>query len=114
LDGSTIDGRAPFWSLPFVDLRGVPSLRYQGESAVPFETDLRWEFVPSSSVVALAGVGSSWKGDTILASDETACSGGAGFRYLLARKLGLLADVNVARGPEEWAFHIQVGQAWGH
>jgi hypothetical protein len=113
LEGSTIDGRAPFWSLPFVDLRGVPWLRYQGESAVSFETEFRWEFVPRWSVLAFAGVGSSWKGDTILASDETAFSGGAGFRYLLARKLGLLSGVDVARGPEDWAFYIQVGQAWG-
>jgi len=28
--------------------------------------------------------------------------------------LGLLSGVDVARGPEEWAFYIQVGQAWGH
>ena len=28
-------------------------------------------------------------------------------------KLGLLAGVDIARGPEEWAFYIRVGQAWG-
>lgn len=28
--------------------------------------------------------------------------------------LGLLSGVDVARGPEEWAFYTQVGQAWGH
>lgn len=28
--------------------------------------------------------------------------------------LGLLSGVDVARGPEQWAFYIQVGQAWGH
>jgi len=27
--------------------------------------------------------------------------------------LRLTAGVDVARGPEEWAFDIQVGQAWG-
>ena len=29
-------------------------------------------------------------------------------------KLGLLSGVDIARGPEEWAIYIQVGQAWGH
>jgi hypothetical protein len=29
-------------------------------------------------------------------------------------KLGLLSGVDVARGPEEWAFYIQLGQPWGH
>ena len=37
---------------------------------------------------------------------------GGGFRYLVARRLGLKAGIDIARGPEEWAFYIQVGSAW--
>ena len=39
-------------------------------------------------------------------------AGGAGFRYLIARKLGLYTGIDVARGPETTAFYIQVGSAW--
>jgi hypothetical protein len=39
-------------------------------------------------------------------------AGGGGFRYLLARKLGLQTGIDVARGPEETAFYIQVGSSW--
>jgi hypothetical protein len=37
---------------------------------------------------------------------------GAGFRYKIARLLGLRMGVDVARGPEEWAFYIVFGNAW--
>jgi hypothetical protein len=39
-------------------------------------------------------------------------AGGAGFRYLIARQLGFLTGIDIARGPEEWAFYIQVGSSW--
>jgi hypothetical protein len=36
---------------------------------------------------------------------------GGGFWYLLALDLGLRVGIDVARGPEEWAFYLQVGSA---
>lgn len=38
--------------------------------------------------------------------------GGGGFRYLLARQLGLQMGMDVGRGPEGWAFYIIFGSAW--
>ena len=40
-------------------------------------------------------------------------AGGVGFRYLVARKLGLYAGFDIARGPEEGAFYLTAGSAWG-
>jgi hypothetical protein len=37
---------------------------------------------------------------------------GAGARYLIARQLGLFMGADVAWGPEETAFYLQVGSAW--
>ncbi|MNR61533.1 hypothetical protein D3C85_1833110 [compost metagenome] len=34
---------------------------------------------------------------------------GTGFRYLLARKFKLRMGVDVAKGPEQWAYYIGVG-----
>ena len=39
-------------------------------------------------------------------------AGGGGISYLLAKKMGMHAGIDVARGPEETAFYIQVGSAW--
>lgn len=39
--------------------------------------------------------------------------GGGGFRYRIARKLGLDAGVDVAVGPGGAVFYLQFGHAWG-
>jgi hypothetical protein len=112
-DGAATDGDVPFYALPYIVLRGVPSLRYQGQDAASVETEVRWQLVPRWSVLAFAGLGRTWRGDTRLGQNETAVSGGAGFRYLIARELGLRGGIDIARGPEEWVFYIQMGHAWG-
>ncbi|MNU10472.1 hypothetical protein D3C72_2576330 [compost metagenome] len=37
---------------------------------------------------------------------------GTGFRYLLARKFKLRMGVDVAKGPEQWAYYIVFGSNW--
>jgi hypothetical protein len=37
---------------------------------------------------------------------------GAGFRYLIARKLGVSIGIDVAHSKDQNAFYIQVGSAW--
>jgi hypothetical protein len=43
---------------------------------------------------------------------DLAWSAGGGFRYLLARLFGLKMGIDVARGPEDWAFYVVFGSAW--
>jgi hypothetical protein len=40
-------------------------------------------------------------------------AGGVGFRYRIARQLGLDVGIDVARGPEDAIYYIQFGHAWG-
>jgi hypothetical protein len=42
----------------------------------------------------------------------TAWNAGGGFRYLLARQFGVRAGLDVARGPEDWAWYVVFGNAW--
>jgi hypothetical protein len=37
---------------------------------------------------------------------------GVGMRYMMARKLGMHAGIDVAQGPEDTYWYIQVGSAW--
>jgi hypothetical protein len=37
---------------------------------------------------------------------------GVGFRYLLARRLGLAAGIDVAWGPEKAAWYLSFGNSW--
>ena len=37
---------------------------------------------------------------------------GVGFRYLLARRLGMAAGIDVAWGPEKAAWYLSFGNSW--
>jgi hypothetical protein len=85
---SSSDG-APFYLRPFVVLRGVQAMRYQGERAAEVEVELRWQAHPRFSVVGFAGAGVARTDAALADRDKTVTSGGGGFRYLLARTYGL-------------------------
>jgi hypothetical protein len=90
-DGSFSFGDVPFYLRPYIDLRGVSKMRYQGEHAAKVEAELRWQFWKRLSLVGF---------------------GGAGFRYELARKYKLHLGIDVAFGPDGAAFYVQLGSAW--
>ena len=102
----------PFFLRPFILLRGVPAVRYQGDSAASVELEGRWQFYGRWSVVAFGGAGMTrTSGDAFSASQHVG-SGGVGFRYELARKFGLHAGIDVAHSPGTTAVYFQVGSAW--
>jgi hypothetical protein len=111
-DGQFTRGDVPFYALPFIKLRGVPAVRYQGERVLVAETELRYIVTPRWAVVGFGGAGKAYGGRVSFSDADTVAAGGVGFRYLIARKLGLYAGIDVARGPEEVAVYIQVGSAW--
>ena len=53
-------GDVPFYLRPFISLRGVPVMRYQGEEAAQIEAELRWQFWKRFSLVGFAGGGAAW------------------------------------------------------
>lgn len=103
---------APFFFLPYIDLRGIPKARYQGTSTYVAETELEWQVNHRWSVLGFAGIGKAEGTYARQDHSETAGTVGGGFRYLIASKLGLKAGIDIARGPEESAIYIQVGSAW--
>lgn len=105
-------GDVPFYLRPFVPLRGVPMLRYQGEAIASLEAELRWQFWERVSLVGFGGVGAAWNDFDRFADTATATTGGVGFRYELAREFGLHAGFDVAFGPEDTVLYIQFGSAW--
>jgi hypothetical protein len=112
-DVETTDGDVPFYGLPFIHLRGIPALRFQGDTAASLETEVRWQLDPRWSLLGFVGVGGTDSDIKLIGSDGAVWAGGAGFRYLLARKLGLRGGIDIARGAGDWAFYIQTGHAWG-
>ena len=112
VDGRAARGRVPFYQLPFIDLRGIPAARYQDENTAVLETELRWNVTPRWAAIGFIGAGRAWGRQTSFSETESAVSKGVGFRYLIAKQLGLWVGIDVAKGPEENAWYIQVGNAW--
>jgi hypothetical protein len=103
---------APFYALPFVVLRGVPIFRYLGNYAVTLEIEPRYRIDRRWSVLAFIGQGRAAREWDQMSDAEQANNYGAGFRYLIARKLGLGVGFDVAVGPEETVPYLIIGSAW--
>jgi len=111
LDARAARGEVPFYQLPFIDIRGVPKGRYQDDNVSAAELELRWDVTTRWSLVGFFGTGKAW-GTERFSEANSIIAGGAGVRYLIARRLGIYMGADVARGPEKTAFYIQVGSAW--
>lgn len=102
----------PFFVRPFVMLRGVPAMRYQGDSMASVEAEMRWQFSGRWSIVAFGGAGATRSSHDLFSATQSVGSGGLGFRYELASKFGLHAGIDVAHSPGTTAVYFQVGNAW--
>ena len=110
LDG--VNGDPPFWGYPWINLRGVPALRYQNQRAGEIATELRWDILERWAVDFFAGVGGT-RGDVLLFEEVSGVvAGGVGGRYLFRPQDNLWVGIDLARGAGQWTFYIQVGQAW--
>lgn len=109
---SSSDG-TPFYLRPFVYLRGVQAMKYQGEQAAEVELELRWQFHPRFSAVGFAGAGTA-RTDAVAGRhrDKTVTAGGGGFRYLLARTYGLHMGLDIGWGPDKPILYVIFGSAW--
>ena len=110
--GAVSFGDVPFYLRPFVQLRGAPIMRYQGEGAAQVEAELMWQFWQRFSLVGFAGAGAAWNDSKRFENTTSLVTGGGGIRYEVARKHGLHMGVDVAFGPAGPAIYVQFGSAW--
>lgn len=112
-DACLSGGDVPFYMRPYVALRGTPAMRYQGESEAHIEAELRWQFWQRFSVVGFTGYGTTWSDYERFEQTRAVTTGGAGFRYEIAKKYGLHMGLDVAFGPDDQpAIYVQFGSAW--
>ena len=112
LDGTTADGDPPFYAFPYVRLRGIPALRYQGDTASAFEVEGRYLINDRWSASLFGGVGSVSIGEEQTESSDSIRTFGIGGRYLAFREQDAWIGVDLARGPEDLAYYIQIGSSW--
>jgi hypothetical protein len=107
-----IFGSPPFYLKPYIVMRGIPVMRYQGDITALAETEWRWDFTNRHSLVTFGGTAKAISDGDTFQNSNWRVSGGVGWRYLIARKLKLRAGIDIARGPEEWAYYIVFGTNW--
>jgi len=112
LDGQQAFNNPPFFLLPSIDMRGIPAMRYQGNADILAETEFRWDFYKRWSLMLYGGTGKAFDKWEDFGPAEWIYSYGTGFRYLIARKFKLRMGVDVARGPEQFAYYIVFGSNW--
>lgn len=105
-------GDVPFYLRPYISMRGVPVMQYQGEEMAQMEAELRWQCWRRFSLVGFVGGGAVWNDFERFDDVNSVVAGGVGFRYELARKCGIHMGLDVAFGPDDPAIYIQVGSAW--
>jgi hypothetical protein len=111
-DAQGVNGDVPFYARPYIELRGVPLMRYQGDRTALVEIEARMNLDGRWSAIAFAGAGRAAANTSELRDAPTHKTFGIGGRYLLARALGLHAGIDVAKGPEKTAIYLIVGSAW--
>ena len=114
VDADWSDDGAPFYAKPFIRLRGVPAMGFLGQEVVAAEPQIDWSVTSRWTLLAFGGAGRATN-DLPLGGDvdQDVYSGGVGFRYLLARVLGLQAGLDFAWSSEgDHAFYIVAGNAW--
>jgi len=107
----TSDG-TPFFMRPYIKLRGVEAMRYQGDEMASAEVEARWQVRDRWSLVGVAGYGTAQTDRESYSASRDVVSGALGFRYALARKFGMHAGLDVGFSEGTTAIYIQVGNAW--
>ena len=105
-------GSSPFYMKPFVNLRGVPAMKYQGDIVSLIETEQMFLINNRWGLVGFGGIGNTYNTDADNTDIISAWNYGGGFRYLIARKLGLRMGIDVAKSANDWGIYIIFGSAW--
>ncbi len=112
-EGAYLFGNAPFYNFPFLNLRGVPALRYQDEITLVGETEWTMNVYRRWSLLGFFGGGKAVPNLGSFNEEEWVYSLGTGFRYKIARLLGAHMGLDFAWGNgEDFAFYIVFGTSW--
>jgi len=112
-DANFMLGDAPYYALPFVQLRGVPAMQYQSDNTMVAE--MQWDFVVYKrwKVDVFTGMGKAFQTFNDFGSATLVYNYGFGFRYLLASAFGMDVGMDFAwSNNREFAFYLIVGSAW--
>ncbi len=101
LDHQFIDDNAPFYTKPYIELRGIPSMRYQGNQVTKGELQLRADVFNNFSLVAFTGVGGAYKDFKDFESSKLIYNYGTGVRYTIKNIDNMRVGVDFGWGTDD-------------
>ena len=112
LESTAVFGDAPFFAVPWVNLRGVPAMRYQGDTATSAEIEAR-HYVNQDWLMSLFA-GKGWASSEIfgIETGDSIHAWGFGGRYRFLKDQNVWVGLDYAIGPEDNVYYIKVGQGW--
>jgi len=112
LELAAVDGEPPFFAYPWVSLRGIPAMRYQNKVAGAVEIEARFRVARKWEVLAFTGKGFTSDDVPFFENPDNIYSYGLGARYNIFESHKVWGGIDVAKGPEDWAWYVQVGHPW--
>ena len=109
---ATVDGDPPFFAIPWVTMRGIPAMRFQGRNVTTAEVEGRYNFSSNWAMIAFYGRGWTdiYKPD--LDTEFKIRAYGTGIRWKALKEQGVWVGLDLAKGPEDTVYYVQVGHPW--
>jgi Omp85 superfamily domain len=105
-------GDVPYYARPIINLRGAPLMKYQNQHVMVMEAEVDWNVYKRWTVTGFTGFGNAFANLADFEEGKSVSTLGTGFRYMMARKLGMNAGMDFAVSNEDFAFYIVLGTAW--
>ncbi|MGF1750176.1 BamA/TamA family outer membrane protein [Vibrio cionasavignyae] len=105
-------GDVPFYEKPTLQMRGFNHGRYRNDNIMQGQFEGRWTFMPRFGLVAFLGLGKTSEAQQDILSQSTIVTKGVGFRWQPVEQKKMNIRLDVAKGPEENAFYLSVGEAF--
>jgi hypothetical protein len=103
-------GDIPFYFRPFVELRGAPAMRYQGDQVMLLEGQLRADVYKNWSLVGFGGVAKAFDNYADWNKADLIANYGVGFRYDFVKVFGLRAGADFAwTTQDDFGWYISIG-----
>jgi hypothetical protein len=109
-DAQFTGGDVPFYLKPFVQLRGAPMMRYQGNQTMLAEVQFRGYFYKSLALVGFSGLGKAFDSFSEFGAAKLIIDYGAGIRYELKKSFGVRLGLDFAwTNNNDFGWYVVIG-----
>jgi hypothetical protein len=112
-DSAFTNGDAPFYAKPYIQMRGVPAMKYQNNNTMLAEMQWTFKTYKRWKLDVFTGTGKAFESFQDFGQATWVYNYGVGFRYEIARLFGIDAGMDFAWSNDgDFAFSIVFGTAW--